>query len=223
MATWLWVFWLGCGAPETTPPPPTLHTVMRGETLAVIAKQYQVDIDELVEWNHLASPDRIEVGQELSVGNGEKPRLNKQTPKKKSKRHRVKTAEVSVEAAPSGTWPKLKKPAVQACLGGPKEISADEGMAASEGLSEDQVRTSMSTFLDQTVRCLSDGVTPQGTLLLEITVGCNGTVSGVTIEDLGEFPPDVGSCIADVLAYAPFPAHDQPDGYVFGFPLHFSY
>jgi LysM repeat protein len=45
----------------------TVHTVQAGETLAVIAAQYQTTVETLLELNHLADPNVIVVGEPLIV------------------------------------------------------------------------------------------------------------------------------------------------------------
>ena len=44
-----------------------IHVVQSGESLAGVAVQYGVTVDELVTLNNLANPDAIYVGQELIV------------------------------------------------------------------------------------------------------------------------------------------------------------
>ena len=65
--------------PATATPPftPTLaptptsstrtHTVQSGETLAIIADNYGVTVEAIVELNGLTNPNTIEVGQELLI------------------------------------------------------------------------------------------------------------------------------------------------------------
>lgn len=43
------------------------HTVKSGESLFIIARQYGVTIDEIVEANNLANPDRLFIGQVLII------------------------------------------------------------------------------------------------------------------------------------------------------------
>ena len=54
-----------------TPPPGTAegmtHTVERGETLYRIAKNYNVEISELMRVNHIYNPTQIETGQRLFI------------------------------------------------------------------------------------------------------------------------------------------------------------
>jgi LysM repeat protein len=44
-----------------------VHQVVNGETLATIARRYDVSVDELVQANGLSNPDQVYVGQELSI------------------------------------------------------------------------------------------------------------------------------------------------------------
>jgi hypothetical protein len=60
-------------------------------------------------------------------------------------------------------------------------------------------------------------------VLTDITVGCGGRVAAVRVLDDGGLPAEMVSCVQDTLRFAPFPPHDQPDGYTFGFPLRFSF
>ncbi|GHT35526.1 hypothetical protein FACS189434_13460 [Bacteroidia bacterium] len=54
------------------------YTVKKGDTLSAIAVHFKVAVDELVKWNRIADPDKIEVGQRLMVGKVEKvPEANK--------------------------------------------------------------------------------------------------------------------------------------------------
>lgn len=45
----------------------TTHTIQKGETLFSIAKQYDVDIEQLREWNDITA-DQLSVGQTLVIG-----------------------------------------------------------------------------------------------------------------------------------------------------------
>lgn len=56
--------------PERCPPPPTwrgTYTVSSGDTLAAIANQYDLTVDELADANCLTNVSRIVVGQTLTV------------------------------------------------------------------------------------------------------------------------------------------------------------
>ncbi|MGQ9521648.1 MAG: LysM peptidoglycan-binding domain-containing protein [Anaerolineae bacterium] len=58
-------------APTVPPPSPTpsplLHTVQPGETLAGIARAYNVPLEELIAVNHIQDPDLIRAGQVLII------------------------------------------------------------------------------------------------------------------------------------------------------------
>ncbi|GAB4519458.1 MAG: hypothetical protein OHK0046_28330 [Anaerolineae bacterium] len=54
-------------APVTAPEGTTIHIVQPGDTLLVIARQYNTTITEIVAANNLSNPDRLSVGQELII------------------------------------------------------------------------------------------------------------------------------------------------------------
>jgi LysM repeat protein len=43
------------------------HTVQRGETLATIARRYNMTVDQLIQLNNLTNPNRILTGQQLTI------------------------------------------------------------------------------------------------------------------------------------------------------------
>ena len=43
------------------------HTVAAGENLGSIARKYNVTVKQLVNWNKLANPDALSIGQKLRV------------------------------------------------------------------------------------------------------------------------------------------------------------
>ena len=98
---------------------------------------------------------------------------------------------------------------------------ADEDAVASRGLSEAQIRSAMEAFVGETLRCAPEGVATPGTVVLQLRVGCDGRVAGVTVADPGGLPDAMVACVRDVLRFTPFPAHDLPDGEVFDYPLTF--
>lgn len=55
--------------PPPAPPVPT-YTVKSGDTLGAVAKKFGVTVAQLVEWNGIADPDNIAIGQVLTVGKG---------------------------------------------------------------------------------------------------------------------------------------------------------
>lgn len=52
---------------EPEEPKPIIHIVKNGESLSLIAKQYGVDIKELIKLNKITNPDLIVIGQEIVV------------------------------------------------------------------------------------------------------------------------------------------------------------
>ncbi|MDR1198769.1 MAG: LysM peptidoglycan-binding domain-containing protein [Prevotellaceae bacterium] len=43
------------------------HTVRQGDTLSALASKYGVKVSDIVKWNNIADPNKIEVGQTLAV------------------------------------------------------------------------------------------------------------------------------------------------------------
>jgi hypothetical protein len=210
----LLLLWACDRIPDAQPVP--THIVAKGETLGVIAKRYGVTVDELVRWNALPSPDRIEVGQVLVVWSSQV------TPPAPQKRKHTRTgSRLAVGPAPPPAQA-LALPPPQPCRP-PPEVVGEHGIAASAGLTDAEVAAAMSAFIQNTLRCVPAGWTTDGTLLVAVRVGCDGRVAAVDVEDDGGLPAEMVRCAADVLRYAPFPAHDQPDGFSFEFPLRFDF
>ena len=117
----------------------------------------------------------------------------------------------------------LKMPASKACLAAPTMDGSSDvpEYAASAGLSYTQTKQAMNSFLPNIQRCIQ-GEWPEGKVELSITVGCNGRVDSVAVGQTDGLTDELTSCIADTLSYAPFPAHDLPDGETFTYPMTFS-
>ncbi len=199
-------------------PEPVRYSVVRGDTLAQIAKAQGVTVGQIREWNGIEG-DLIEVGQVLVLYTSE-PAAVSAAPARKKKRRKAAGGTVTAEPG-AAELSDLVMPAAQSCLAGPTDVAADEGFAAAEGLSDAQVRSAMSGFVHHTLRCFPPG-TPSGRIHSAITVGCDGRVSAVDIEDDGGLSADVVGCVRETLAYATFPSHDMPDGYGFEYPLRFE-
>jgi len=43
------------------------YRVQPGDSLYVIAKKYNVTVEQLVKWNNLKNPDMLTVGQQLKI------------------------------------------------------------------------------------------------------------------------------------------------------------
>lgn len=204
-----------CGLLE--PEHPTI-TVVKGDTLSKLARTHGVTVAQLKEWNGLRS-DTIEIGQvlvlKLDAAPAAPPKASP-APKRRAKGATLRAA----DAPPTGPAA-LTMPAPKPCLAEPTDVEGDEGMVASAGLSLDDVRSSMNAFIQHAARCLPEGGA-EGVLTLDITVGCDGRVSGLSVADDGGLPGPLAACVVETLGYTPFPAHDLPDGFTFTFPLRFS-
>lgn len=44
-----------------------IYTVRQGDTLTAIAREYRVSVEDLIKWNKLSDPDRLQIGQKLTV------------------------------------------------------------------------------------------------------------------------------------------------------------
>lgn len=211
-----------CGLFE--PEHPTI-TVVKGDTLSKLARANGVTVAQLKEWNGLSS-DTIEIGQVLVL------KVNSptdaaavaaptpsRTPRRRAKGLTVRAPDAATSQAAAA--PTFTMPAAKPCLAGPTDVEGDEGMVASAGLSLEDVRASMNTFIQHTARCLPEGGV-DGVLTLDFTVGCDGRVSALTVTDDGGLSGELSACVVETLRHAPFPAHDLPDGFPFTFPLRFS-
>lgn len=190
------------------------YTVVRGDTLFLVAKAHGVTVEQLRAWNGIEG-DLIEVGQVLRIHPGQEA----PAPSGPSRRR------TGGRASGGGTeTPRLALPPEKPCLAPPTlEGTAEDSMAASQGLTEDQVRAAMNGFVHHTLACLRDvEAYPAAVLDLEIRVACTGRVAEVRVVDPGDWMPDVARCVQDVLRHAPFPAHDLPDGDSFRYPLRFT-
>ncbi len=204
-------------------PAPLTHTVVRGDTLSKLARTHGCSVADLKSWNGLTS-DLIDVGQVLVVGDSAADASD--APSKPSSRtpRRSSRTTVSKKATPAAAAPAgLSLPPERPCLEGPEVDGSgdDPEFAASAGLSHAQTRRAMDAFLPQLQRCI-EGDWPEGTLRLSITVACTGRVDRVGVVDGGGLPSELTQCIAETLSFAPFPAHDLPDGETFAYPMTFS-
>lgn len=141
----------------------TVYTVEKGDTLSAIAKEFNVSVSDIKEWNNLSS-DIIVIGNELSI-NG--------------------TAEEAVAEQPAVEEEPAEEPAVEEEAA--EEPAAEESEPAVEQTSNEEAAASESE--EQS----SDNGSPQGeTISVEATAytaDCNGC-SGVTATgvDLNQNP-----------------------------------
>lgn len=206
------------------PEPPT-YTVVRGDTLGRIARQQGCTVAELRAWNGIEG-DLIEIGQVLVVGEArdgaaEPSSTVKRTPGAGRLRRQAPAREGAREPAVKDGLA-LRMPAPKACLAEPTDVETtgmEAAFMASRGLDGGQVREALRAFEPNLVRCLTAGDGTAGRLGLELTVGCDGRVAAVALVDDDGLPSGLVSCVRDTLRFVPFPAHDMPDGFTFGYPV----
>ena len=139
----------------------------------------------------------------------------------------ITDSEMPLDVKPPGgrSWPALRMPEPKSCLAaiGGEGASDEDGfsMGGSVGLSADQVSSAVRGFQRQTLRC-RDGRVASGTVILDVTVGCDGRVSAVEVLSDETGSDGFADCVARVFGYAPFPVHDMPDGANFGLPLRYE-
>lgn len=196
--------WLGDEAPLT-------YTVVRGDTLTKVSKAYGVTVADLQRWNELTG-DQIEVGQVLTIEAGVLP-AQRVEPKARVRKAADKTS------SGSRGMPKPKP-----CLKGPSldELDLDDvDIQGSQGLSVDQVRGPMKTFLPTLGDCFS-GPWPTASVNLQITVACTGLVSDIRVLDGDGLEGPVLGCMTGGLRRVDFPAHDIAGGFSFRYPINIS-
>jgi hypothetical protein len=119
--------------------------------------------------------------------------------------------------------PKLSKPAPKRCLAGPSGEMDEDGVMVSQGLSVPQINAAMAGISRHTPKCFPRGTVGTYTVIVEVTVGCDGRVSNVFTVSPGVVPPHVTACLEQTLAYASFPAHSVPNGMGFQYPMKFAF
>jgi hypothetical protein len=121
--------------------------------------------------------------------------------------------------------PSLPRPRPKRCLAGPdpSQLTSDHGHLVAQGLTASQIRSAMGGIIQTSMACIPRGTTGSFTFETEITVGCNGTVSRVSILRNGGLPGTVAQCISRTLTHASFPAHALPDGMTFQYPIQYRY
>ena len=111
------------------------------------------------------------------------------------------------------SWTPLSRPSPKPCLAADAGIGegGDTSFGRSQGLSGSQVSAAVRSFQEQTLRCAEGKSDVSGELGLELVIGCDGRVRSVTVTDDRVMDGDFASCVADVMRYAPFPAHARDE------------
>ena len=188
------------------------YTVVKGDTLFLIAKRHGTTVDALRAANRLEG-DLIEVGQQLWLPEGytTKPLPEAHSSKAASPARVAKSAE------------QLTMPEAEPCLTGPSGVAEEHGMAASEGISRDTARRVLGAHVQNALPCFRGyPELERGTATLDLHVACTGVVTRVQLAELGDWPQPIGACLAEKMRYADFPAHALPDGDVVRYPLTYT-
>ncbi|MCB9765714.1 MAG: LysM peptidoglycan-binding domain-containing protein [Alphaproteobacteria bacterium] len=202
-------------------PAPIEYVVVRGDTLSKIARAHEVTVDELRAWNGLTG-DLIEVDQVLLIHTPGAEASSEAPAPSASKRTRAPPARLTAPPeAPSGPV-SLPMPAAEPCV--PFDADpGEEGMVTPEGLSRDQVRAGLDGVIQHALSCPREGAAGEWDLVFELTIGCDGLVSAVTVADDGGAPAAWLACATDVLRHADFPPHQITDGMPVTYPVNVAF
>ncbi|MCO4772879.1 MAG: hypothetical protein KDA24_22800 [Deltaproteobacteria bacterium] len=132
------------------------------------------------------------------------------------------TLQLDARAYGGRSFSALRMPSAKQCLhanlnGGDDEFS----VATTKGLSSAQVQAAVRGFQEQTLRCYAGGG-GNGTVQLEVLVGCDGLVMTSEVMDDTTGDTEFAECIAETFKFAPFPAHDRDGGALFEVPLRYD-
>ncbi|WP_080872250.1 3D domain-containing protein [Oceanobacillus timonensis] len=173
----------------------TVYTVEKGDTLSAIAKEFDVSVSDIKEWNSLSS-DVIVVGNELSINGAsaepvtEEPAQEEAT--EESAEEPAQEEESSEEPAeePAQEEESSEEPAEESAT--EEESTEEESEPAQEEATVEQTSTEDTSASESEEQSSDDG-SPEGeTISVEATAytaDCNGC-SGVTAtgKDLSEDP-----------------------------------
>jgi hypothetical protein len=121
------------------------------------------------------------------------------------------------------TPPRVAKPAPKRCLTGAVTQVDENGVVREAGLNTSQITAGMASISRYTPQCFPSGTVGSYSMIVEMTVGCDGRVSNVYTVSPGSIPVQVTSCIEQTLASAGFAAHAVPDGMSFQYPMKFRF
>ena len=199
------------------------YTVVRGDTLFLIAKAHGVTVDDLRAWNGIEG-DLIEVDQILRIyPPGDAPAATSSGGGRASSgRRAAPPATVERPQDLDDGWKPLSMPAPEPCIPFDPELG-DQDIVAAAGLDYGQLRAGLGTVLNETLRCDPDPGASEVSLRFELTVGCDGVVDDVRATSAGGASDAFTNCVAGVLQYADFPAHDMEGGMTFEYPVEFEF
>lgn len=118
------------------------------------------------------------------------------------------------------------RPRAKKCLTpGTFDLGAGDEMAAmrvGDGLDGPQINGAFKPYLSYLADCQPvDGDDHSGSVTFAISVGCNGLVEGLQVEDDSLYEPEMIACLEERLKNVAFPAHDLEDGMYFEYPFIF--
>ena len=127
----------------------------------------------------------------------------------------------AVELNSSASSRPLTMPEPRTCIDG--LFADDPEFAVFEGLTIEQISQSMDDFIPELMRCVPKGASINGVAELQLSVGCDGRVSAVSVNTAQNLSPELTACVSNTIRYASFPAHDTPEGIEFLYPMRFQF
>ncbi len=114
---------------------------------------------------------------------------------------------------------RVPTPVAERCVPFAPVLEEDDAVAVPAGLGYPEVRTALSAVIQFALYCQQPAGMSEVHLTFDLTVGCDGLVSGVEPTDRGGAPQDYVDCVASVIRKADFPAHDLEDGQLVTYPV----
>ncbi len=107
------------------------------------------------------------------------------------------------------------------CLPSPDldDVADGDGILYTSGLTLEQVADAMDDAHISAAACVDHGEVVTGAVEVSLRVDCAGQVVEVDVGRVTGLRPEIVSCVRDVFVKTPFPAHDLPGGFDFGYVM----
>lgn len=117
----------------------------------------------------------------------------------------------------------LPTPEPERCIGFIPSFSPDGEETLPEGLTYEQVTQGLDRVLQTALRCPRPPQKSKLSLTFLLTIGCDGTISDLQVQEGDGAPEGYLNCVAEVIRRADFPAHDMEDGMPVTYPVNVAW